>query len=61
MKKKANVANPKDMNGKARKVVKDQHKGVVKKNVYDTASSEVHKKYGTMGSGPRRRPRFKKD
>ena len=50
MPKKANVANPKDMNGKGTKVVKDYHKGSLPKNQHDVASRNVKKKYGTTGN-----------
>jgi hypothetical protein len=59
--KKANVANSKDSNGKAEKVVKAQHKGNVKKNPTDTAGEKVHSRYSTTGKGPKKKPRFKKD
>ena len=59
--KKANVANPKDSNGKAEKVVKAQHKGNVSKSKHDTAGAQVHSRYSTTGKGPKKTPKFKKD
>ena len=59
--KKANVSNPKDSNGKAEKVVKAQHKGNISKNKHDTATKNVHSKFNTLGNGPRKTPKFKKD
>ena len=58
---KANVANPKDSNGKAEKTVKAQHKGNIKKNPTDTAGEKVHSRLNTMGKGPKKTPKFKKD
>lgn len=49
MTKKPNVKNPKDMNGKGKKVVKDYHKGTIAKNSHDVASANVKKKYGVTG------------
>jgi hypothetical protein len=58
---KTNVANTKDSNGKAEKPVKAQHKGNIKKNLTDTAGEKTHSRYSTMGKGPRKTPKFKKD
>jgi hypothetical protein len=41
-------------NGKGSKVVKDYHKGTLAKGEHDVASKNVHKKYGTTGSGPKK-------
>jgi hypothetical protein len=61
LQKKTNVANTKDSNGKAEKPVKAQHKGNIKKNPTDVAGEKVHSRLSTMGKGPRKTPKFKKD
>lgn len=59
--KKANVANPKDSNGRAERPIKEQYRGRLSKNSHDTAGSKTHDKYGTTGKGPRKKVGFKKD
>lgn len=49
MPKKTNIKNPKDMNGKAERVVKDYSKGTIAKGKHDVASKNVKKKYGVTG------------
>jgi len=44
----------KHTNGKGKSSIKDYHKGVISKGEHDVASKNVHKKYGTMGSGPKK-------
>jgi hypothetical protein len=61
MQKKTNVSNTKDSNGKAEKPVKAQHKGNLSKNKHDTATKNVHSRYNTTGTGPKKTPKFKKD
>lgn len=48
-------------NGKGSKLIKAYSSGVIKKNPHDVAASDVHKKFGTMGNGPKKIPKFKKD
>jgi hypothetical protein len=59
--KKANVANTKDSNGKAEKVVKAQHRGNIKKGAHDVAGEKTHSRYSTLSKGPKKTPKFKKD
>ena len=44
----------KNSNAQGKRVVKDYHKGTIAKGDHDVASKNVHKKYGTMGSGPKK-------
>ena len=48
MPKKPNVSNPKDMNGKGKKVVKDYHKGSVTKNESPNPAAYNRSKYGAV-------------
>lgn len=52
MARKANVSNPKDFNGKGKRVVKSYHQGAVPKNKHDVAARNVAKKYNASTKKP---------
>lgn len=54
VKKVANKLHKKNSNTQGKRVVKDYHKGTISKGEHDVASKNVHKKYGTMGNGPKK-------
>jgi hypothetical protein len=51
---KTNEKNPKDHNGRGKKLVKDQNKGVISSNAGAKASQAVHKKHNSLGDGPKK-------